>query len=265
MRARSGLTGISWILPFLLLLPPLGNMAWEFHRSRTQGKDEGADGILRDAADLIVGASYRQDILDLQQKLDALQPWSQGREPRFRPVQAELVRVADPSPKRSAFLVWTDRDSLGAATIRTPVVNTKLQTLVGRLERIWPDLRLARVQTVQDRFFRVRFRYGKDLEGWGFLGGTGLADGDGRPLLEIRHLGIEVALQEGDPVVTDGNDGVFPAGIPIGTLVNPNPSQPGNGLFKVRSYFSIGEINDVILLVDQAIEKVRELGPEVWK
>ncbi|MEY2883329.1 MAG: hypothetical protein RL490_1053 [Pseudomonadota bacterium] len=51
-------------------------------------------------------------------------------------------------------------------------------------------------------------------------GQAGLAVGSNRPALELRdRVGAEVALRAGDRLVTSGDGGVFPPGIPVGTII----------------------------------------------
>jgi hypothetical protein len=143
------------------------------------------------------------------------------------------------------------------------------------VERIFRDLGLARVQTLRDQFFRVRFRY---REVTGFLWGTGQTDDRGRPLLEIRHLSAEVGFREGETVATEGDDGRYPRGLPIGVLVrrkaapaaSADPpaegaaSAPGvsaGGEFRVRGDFRLEWIPEVIILSDRAEAGARAAAP----
>ncbi len=53
-------------------------------------------------------------------------------------------------------------------------------------------------------------------------GQAALAVGTNRPSLELRdRVGADVPLQAGDRLVTSGDGGVFPPGIPVGTIINP--------------------------------------------
>ena len=53
-------------------------------------------------------------------------------------------------------------------------------------------------------------------------GQAALAVGTNRPSLVLRdRVGADVPLQAGDRLVTSGDGGVFPPGIPVGTIVDP--------------------------------------------
>ena len=82
--------------------------------------------------------------------------------------------------------------------------------------KIPAPLKLARVQTLLDPFFRVRFR---SAEGEGILWGTERTDAEGRPLLEVHHLTPAGTLPGGARVHTSGEDGIYPPGVLIGEVI----------------------------------------------
>lgn len=58
-------------------------------------------------------------------------------------------------------------------------------------------------------------------------GQAGLAVGSNRPALELRdRVGPEVPLQAGDRLVTSGDGGVFPPGIPVGSIIASGSGTP---------------------------------------
>ena len=249
-------TPLSWLLPLLLLLPPAGNLFWDFYPRRTRAL---AGGASADSPVAVEASVLRRVFEDQEHQLE----WEREREAqrvrrwgqllgRYTPLGADVIRLDDLSPRRNSFWVWSD--SLAGVGSHTAVVHGDLEALVGIVKGAWPDRGIARVQTVWDRYFRVRFRY---REAWGFLSGTGEVDAEGRPLLEIRHLGAEVAFVEGDTVVTDGEDGYYPGNIPIGTLFRQAAGERNGGQFMVRGIFSLGKVSRVMLLVDRAGLEVR--------
>jgi cell shape-determining protein MreC len=255
MSRRGAGGGLSWFLPLLLLAPPAANVVWDFQRSRVRALAppagiEKVEDISGSAAAAEI-ASLRHLLDEKERALQVLRIWSQLPESRYEPVPADSIRFSDPSPRRSGLWIWAA--SIEGVNPRTAVVNTSPQALVGRVERA-PSDRLLRVQTVQDRFFRVRFSYGGT--GWGFLWGTGKVDDEKRPLLEIRHPGNEAPFREGDVALTDGSDGFYPKGIPIGTLVRIRPGDTED-CYLVRSFLSIEAIAEVVLLVDRAALEAR--------
>ncbi|MGH9363593.1 MAG: rod shape-determining protein MreC, partial [Thermoanaerobaculia bacterium] len=178
-------------------------------------------------------------------------------QPRYAPLRAEVIQFADVSPRRDGFWVWAN--GLEGVTARTAA--THRGALVGRVEQVFAERGLARVATLRDPYFRVRFRY---REASGFLWGTGAADSLGRPLLEIRYLTVEVGFQEGEMVFTEGGDGYFPPHLPIGVLVLSGRERDGPGRFLVRAEHRPDKLAEAILLVDRAVSEVRAvLGERV--
>jgi rod shape-determining protein MreC len=58
-------------------------------------------------------------------------------------------------------------------------------------------------------------------------GQAGLAVGTNRPALELRdRIGLDVPLQAGDRLVTSGDGGTFPPGVPVGTIIAAGVEPP---------------------------------------
>jgi rod shape-determining protein MreC len=58
-------------------------------------------------------------------------------------------------------------------------------------------------------------------------GQAGLAVGTNRPALELRdRIGQDVPLKAGDRLVTSGDGGIFPPGIPVGTIIAAGVEPP---------------------------------------
>lgn len=263
MRSRGNTTG-PWALPLvLLLLPPVGNLVRDLQLSRTARERMALLGLT--AADPTAGieaARLGQLLLDKDRELQLLRGAVQAQ-PRYAPLRAEPIHLGDLSPRRDAFWIWAE--GFPGVTPRTAV--TYRGELIGRVERVFRDLGLARVQTLKDSYYRVRFRY---RQATGFLWGTGETDDQGRPLLEIRHLSAEVGFREGETVATEGDDGRYPRGLPIGVLVRRKvapavsadpPAEaasaglragPEGGEFRVRGEFRLDWIPEVVLLADRA-------------
>ena len=93
------------------------------------------------------------------------------------------------------------------------------------------------------------------------LWGTGRTDREGYPLLEIRHLGKTPSFSEGQVVLTEGGDGLYPAGCIVGHI-REMPGQK-DSLAIVRSDVLIDSLRRVVLLEDLArkdLARLRE-GP----
>ena len=66
--------------------------------------------------------------------------------------------------------------------------------------------------------------------------------------IQLQDIPALADIQVGDRVLTAGIDGVFPRGIPIGTVVR---AEPGQSLFKtvtVRPAVDFGTIEEVIVI-----------------
>ena len=68
----------------------------------------------------------------------------------------------------------------------------------------------------------------------------------------MRHLEVKVAFREDDTVVTEGGDGVYPPGIPIGALVKSDGDD-----FEVRAHVALDRISTAVILVDDAARQAR--------
>jgi rod shape-determining protein MreC len=77
-------------------------------------------------------------------------------------------------------------------------------------------------------------------------GTRAIAYGAGRGgALELRYLPAAIDIQEGDPVVTSGLDGVFPPGLPVGKVV---------GVSRGRASFTVARVEPAA-----AVERTRML------
>jgi cell shape-determining protein MreC len=233
-------------------VPPAGNLFLELRRSRAE-RSAGVEASLPAPAGL-EAAVLKQRLWEKERELKLLTRSGQGQ-PRYTTLRADVIHLADLSPRRDAFWIWAE----DLAGVRASTAVSYREALVGRVERVWTERGVGRVQTLRDPFFRVRFRYG---DAWGFLVGTGRTDREGRPLLEIRHLAVEVAFREGDRVFTDGDDGYYPRGLPIGSLVRSDQEKAEAGDFLVRGEFSLDRIPEVVLFIDRAALDSRAAGKE---
>lgn len=132
----------------------------------------------------------------------------------FEPV---LTRVLAPDPATHRHALWVG--IRGTKPVPTDITAlTADHQLLGRVvDVVSPPLgcRVAQIQSLRDRAFRVRFVAGETS---GLAAGTGALTEDGHPLLEILFLNDPRKLEDGERVYTDASDGVFAPGIPIGTI-----------------------------------------------
>lgn len=128
-------------------------------------------------------------------------------------------------------------DSLAVVDVRN--------NLVGRIIEIEPGS--SRVLPLNHEGFAVS---GKVNEVNGALlvisGDTSLrAEG----LCLVTGIGENVILEEGTEIVTSGEGGLFPQGIPIGTIESVDYSNPVSVTATLRPYSSIEGMNDVFVMV----------------
>jgi rod shape-determining protein MreC len=91
----------------------------------------------------------------------------------------------------------------------------------------------------------------------GVVRGTGRGSG-----LELNYVPLQADVRPGDRVLTAGIDGVYPRGIPIGTIV---AVEPGGQLFhriQVAPAIDFGTLDQVYLLEYQAVpQNLKEAAP----
>ncbi len=245
-----GREGFGWVYVLVLLIPPLANLMIEYRQRLSPNAADHDDRVQTSAA--IETATLRQKLWEAERELALLRGWSQTQ-PRYHPVLADVVHRGDLSPRRA--VLWVRGSGFAGVDSRSVAVHRG--ALLGRVRHVWPEQGIAQVQSLRDPYMRVRFRYDK---AWGFLWGTGRADAQGRPLLEIRHLSREIAFQEGEPVYTDGEDGFFPRGIMIGSLIRSAPAGEEGAEFLVRGEFPPEQVSEAILLVESARLEVEGLA-----
>jgi len=68
-------------------------------------------------------------------------------------------------------------------------------------------------------------------------------------LCVLSRIPANIVLHEGDELVTSGEGGLFPAGIPIGVIESFDNTDPEHPYATLRPYASVGDIKDVFILV----------------
>lgn len=77
-------------------------------------------------------------------------------------------------------------------------------------------------------------------------------------LCRVTRIPETVELKVGDELVTSGQGGLFPAGIPIGIIVSVDYSSDLNRTAVVKPYVSIAEIKDVFIMIATEITNEKE-------
>lgn len=115
--------------------------------------------------------------------------------------------------------VTLDRGSADGIRLDAPVLAPD-GGLVGRVVQVsrWTSI----VQLVTDPFAGVGARLVHSRA-------TGLIAGTDGPLLQLRYIDTMTPVDAGEQVVTSGEDGIYPAGLPVGTVsgLEVGPPVPG--------------------------------------
>jgi len=149
-----------------------------------------------------------------QLALKQLQALMKVRVPGRTPVlTTRIVAATSGSVVRTAILAAGARDGVG---VGMPVIAAN--GLIGRT--IETGNHASRVLLLTDPASRVPVLVLR-------TGQAGLVIGSNRPALELQdRVGPEVPLLAGDQLVTSGDGGVFPPGIPVGTIIGGSSGTP---------------------------------------
>jgi rod shape-determining protein MreC len=142
--------------------------------------------------------------------LRQLRALNRVREPTRRLVAtARIVSATSGSVVRSAMISAGVRDGVG---VGLPVIGA--DGLIGRT--IEAGSGAARVLLLADPASRIPVILVR-------TGQAALVVGTNRPSLELRdRVGPDIPLQRGDRLVTSGDGGVFPPGVPVGIVLGPD-------------------------------------------
>jgi hypothetical protein len=249
-RERGGLRFFVHVLCVLLLVAPPAARLSLSARSRGAGAAEAGAALAQLEAQVdALEEQLRRAHEDLARLGGA--PSSE----RYRVSLGDVIPVSDPSPRRGAL--WASlRDPERVARDSAVLWESRL---VGRVREVYRAPGLARVATLLDADFRVRFRCG-DVSG--MLHSTGRSDPrDDHPLLEIRHLSRPGELPEGEPVFTAGDDGIYPPGLRIGVLRRDPTAGTQSGNQLVSADLSGAELTQVQVATDVAAQSLHGLPP----
>ena len=113
----------------------------------------------------------------------------------------------------------------------------------------------AKAQIVTDRAASVGAMIARNRR-------QGIVRGSGSGLLELDYVPVQADVRVGDRVLTAGIDGIYPRGIPIGTVTGV---EPGGQLFhriEVAPAVAFGTLDQVYLLEHERVpQEVKEAVP----
>jgi rod shape-determining protein MreC len=124
-------------------------------------------------------------------------------------VQSQLVQVLYESRDRFSHKLVLDRGTADGLKPGSPVIDG--QGVVGQLTRVFPSICEVTLLTDKDQSIPVMIaRNGLRSVAFG---------GSETNTLELRFLAANADVVSGDAVVTSGLDGLYPPGLPVGTIL----------------------------------------------
>jgi rod shape-determining protein MreC len=123
-------------------------------------------------------------------------------------VHSQLVQVLYEPRDRFSHKLVVDRGASDGLQVGSPVIDE--QGVVGQITRVFPSVAEVTVLTDKDQSIPVQVsRNGlRSVAFGGAEAGT----------LELRFLAANADVVSGDAVVTSGLDGLYPPGLPVGTV-----------------------------------------------
>jgi rod shape-determining protein MreC len=176
-----------------------------------------------------------------------------GRDLEWGFVSAEALRVSDVGEEHSRLLTVGARAGVEA---KTPVVAP--EGLVGMVRTVDPTSSIAILWTHTDF---AASAMSADRSAYGIVyphlseSGRGEETPPERYLLELRGVAFRSALKPGTAIVTSGLGGVYPAGIPIGTVLGELRTSEGWArTYLIRPAVRPPDVSSVIVLLPKRIE-----------
>jgi hypothetical protein len=203
--------------------------------------------------------SARQELLTIRGELRSA--GLADPEKRWRIVLGDVLPLGDPAPLRD--VLWLSlRGGSPEAESSVPAGSAAVwkESLVGRVLKPSSIPGLLRVQTIADPGFRVRFRHPAAT---GMLWGT-KREHEGHAILQVEHLEESGSIASGEPVFTEGQDGVYPSGVLVGYFARPEEVgfELGRGRWLVRAAVVLSTLRRVEIAVDRKLESARKIPPK---
>jgi len=127
-------------------------------------------------------------------------------------VQMIAARVIGASPDPSSHMVFISRGSRDGVKRDMGVITP--EGVVGKVFAVYPDTSQVLLLTDKE-------------SGVGALLGTSRAQGpvrgSGEPLLALEYISNDVKVEQGEKILTSGQDRIFPKDLPVGTVMQVQP------------------------------------------
>jgi rod shape-determining protein MreC len=155
------------------------------------------------------------------------------------PWKLKLAKVVLREPANWWRAVQIDLGSRDGLRVNLPVLTT--DGLVGRISSV--SYTRSQVVLLGDPNCRVSARVENEARDTGIIGASGLLETE---LVELGCLSRNASLRPAQSVVTSGEGGIFPKGIPIGRIVDVQPVDYGTRTeARVRLAANLGALEEV--------------------
>ena len=245
-RLRGGLTAVLRPVQdgLAVLVRPIGDAARDASELlRIRGENE------RLRAELEVLRERRRSAADLERENEELRALLEVRDRGgFDTIAATTVALA---PSNFEWTITIDAGSEDGVERNMPVINA--DGLVGRVIQVTP--RAARVLLAIDPNFSAAARIARNGE-------IGPIDGRGGGPMVFRPFDPDAEVVPGDEIVTAPyRGGVFPGGIPIGTVASvPDSPSPLVTEVEVLPFVEFARLDTVLVVVNAPIEPIPPLS-----
>ena len=174
------------------------------------------ESLLRKNQQLRLQVAQAEEISRENARLRQLFGWQ-----RQAPWKLKLAKVVLRDPANWWRTVQIDLGSRDGLRVNLPVLTT--DGLVGRISSV--SLTRSQVTLLGDPNCKVAARVENDTRDTGIIGASGPLETD---LVELGYLSRNANLKPAQNVVTSGEGGIFPPGIPIGKIVDVQPVDYGS-------------------------------------
>ena len=224
---------------------PIGNFFAGF--TEVPGLRARVSDLQREIAALQGG---QNTIADVQRENESLRKLL-GLRDRYN-LDTLAAQVIGVSPSNFERTVFIDRGSRSGVKKDMPVIAG--DGLVGRVIRVGPST--SEVLLIIDRTSAVASRVVTSGE-------TGLLEGDGSEVPRLEMFNPDAKVAVGDRIVTSGYDqGLFPPGIPVGTVVSAPPAQSNlSRIVTVQPYVDFSSLDYVLLVIGQTVAPTGTVSP----
>jgi len=195
--------------------------------------------LRRENAELRLLAVQATNLFTENARLTQLTGWQ-----RQQPWRLKLGRVVLRDPANWWRTVQIDLGSQHGVRADMPVLTN--EGLVGRVAAVGQFR--SQVVLIGDPACRVAARVRNEAGDTGVVGAGSPLD---RELVTLGYLAKNAAVKPGQVVVTSGQGGVFPGGIPVGTVVDTQPVEHGLHLeARVQLAARLGALDEVWVLME---------------